>query len=305
MSDLLENNSELAYLRERGALLNEALASQSVLEIEMRSLKDFIYTIFDAVPHVHFVYDVEPNQVFRASAMNPFAAAISGISVEQWIGKTPEEILSPDEAEFILARLNECIVTGNPVEYDQRFDFPSGEIWAFHVLSPIKNVQGAIIKIVGTAFDITQRKRQELANKATQEKQAIMLAQQAETLLELSTPLLMIDMNIAIMPLIGTIDSRRAMNIMERMLTGIAARSIQVVIIDITAILMVDTQVADALIRASHAAKLLGATVILTGIQPEVAQMMIELGVDLQGILTRSSLQSGIQTALTTRTSAR
>ena len=104
MSDLLENSAELAHLRDRVARLDEALANQSALETEIRSLKDFIYAIFDALPHIHFVYDVEPNQVFRTSAMNPFAAALSGIPAEQWIGTTPEEILSPDEAEFILVR---------------------------------------------------------------------------------------------------------------------------------------------------------------------------------------------------------
>lgn len=69
-------------------------------------------------------------------------------------------------------------------------------------------------------------------------------------------------------------------------------------IIDITGVAVVDTQVADAMLRAAQAIKLLGARVILTGIRPEVAQTLVSLGVDLSGIVTRSTLQSGIAEAL-------
>jgi rsbT co-antagonist protein RsbR len=96
------------------------------------------------------------------------------------------------------------------------------------------------------------------------------------------------------MPLIGSVDSRRAQQVIETLLQGIAASGAQVAILDITGVPVVDTQVADALIRAAQAVKLLGAQVVLTGIRPEVAQTLVGLGTDLRGIVTRSSLQSGI-----------
>ena len=68
-------------------------------------------------------------------------------------------------------------------------------------------------------------------------------------------------------------------------------------IIDITGVPVVDTQVASALLRAAQAVRLLGARVILTGVRPEVAQILVGLGVDLRGIITRSTLQSGIADA--------
>jgi anti-anti-sigma regulatory factor len=85
---------------------------------------------------------------------------------------------------------------------------------------------------------------------------------------------------------------------MDSLLQGIAANHAQIAIIDITGVPVVDSQVADALVRAARAVRLLGARVVLTGIRPEVAQTLVGLGIDLSGIVTRGSLQSGIAYAL-------
>jgi anti-anti-sigma factor len=104
-----------------------------------------------------------------------------------------------------------------------------------------------------------------------------------------------------VMPLIGTIDSTRAQQIMETLLASLAAYGTQVVILDITGVSIIDTMVANALIEAAHAARLLGAQVMLTGIRPEVAQTLVGLGVDLRGIRTHSTLDRGIAAALRAR----
>ncbi len=100
------------------------------------------------------------------------------------------------------------------------------------------------------------------------------------------------------MPLIGAIDSARAQQIMETLLEGVAQHRSDVVILDITGVQVVDTQVANALLQAAQAVKLLGAQVILTGIRPHIAQTLVSLGVDLRGIVTRSTLQTGVAYAL-------
>lgn len=117
---------------------------------------------------------------------------------------------------------------------------------------------------------------------------------QAVAIQELSTPLIPISEGVLVMPLIGTIDSTRAQQVMERLLTGIAETQSHTVILDITGVAVVDTQVANALTRAAHAARLLGACVVLTGIRPEVAQTLVGLGTNLQQIITQSTLQAGI-----------
>jgi len=106
-----------------------------------------------------------------------------------------------------------------------------------------------------------------------------------------------------IMPLIGSIDSARAQQVLETLLEGVVRARARTAIIDITGVPVVDTQVADALLRAARAAGLLGARVVLTGISPEVAQTLVQLGADLSRITTKATLQSAVADAL--RTAAR
>lgn len=148
------------------------------------------------------------------------------------------------------------------------------------------------------ARDISERKRDEDERLALQNQ--IISAQQA-ALRELSTPLIPIAEGVVVMPLIGSLDSARAQQVIETLLEGVATSHAAVAILDITGVAVVDTQVANALLRAAQAVRLLGARVVLTGIKPEVAQTLVNLGADMSSIVTRSSLQSGIAYALQQR----
>jgi CheY-like chemotaxis protein/anti-anti-sigma regulatory factor len=117
---------------------------------------------------------------------------------------------------------------------------------------------------------------------------------QAAMLEELSTPLIPLSDAVVIMPLVGTIDSKRAEQILAVLSQGVVSKGARVAIIDITGVPTVDTHVASVLIRASQAVRLLGAEVVLTGIRSRVARALVELGVDLGGLVTRRSLQAGI-----------
>jgi CheY-like chemotaxis protein/anti-anti-sigma regulatory factor len=117
---------------------------------------------------------------------------------------------------------------------------------------------------------------------------------QAAMLEELSTPLIPLSDAVVIMPLVGTIDSKRAEQILAAVTQGVVSKGARVAIIDITGVPTVDTHVASVLIRASQAVRLLGAEVVLTGIRSRVARALVELGVDLGGLVTRGSLQAGI-----------
>lgn len=147
------------------------------------------------------------------------------------------------------------------------------------------------------ARDMSALKRAEEALRQSMLQEEIIRGQ-AAALAELSTPLIPISSKIVVMPLIGTMDSRRAQQVIETLLKGIAASGAQTAILDITGVAVVDTQVANALVRAAHAVQLLGAQVVLTGIRPEVAHTLVGLGADLGGIVTRGSLQSGIAYAV-------
>jgi rsbT co-antagonist protein RsbR len=162
---------------------------------------------------------------------------------------------------------------------------------------PLLDEQGQVMNAVGLFQDITERQgavaalRQLLADEAT-------IKAQAAALRELSTPLIPISERAVVMPLIGAVDAARAQEIMETLLAGVATHRADVAIVDITGVSVVDTQVANALLQAARAVRLLGAQVVLTGIRPEVAQTLVGLGVELQGLVTRSTLQSGIAYAL-------
>lgn len=166
--------------------------------------------------------------------------------------------------------------------------------------APILDQHGKVIYAMAAFMDITERRRAEQALRQTMLQEEIIRAQ-ASALEELSTPFIPISDHAMVMPLIGSLDSRRAQQVIDTLLQGIAANHAQIAIVDITGVAVVDSQVANALIQAAQAVRLLGAQIMLTGIRPEVAQTLVGLGVDLSGIITRSSLQSGIAYALKRR----
>lgn len=121
---------------------------------------------------------------------------------------------------------------------------------------------------------------------------------QKSALQELSAPLIPVFDEIGVMPLIGTIDTERAKLIMENLLNGVIEHRCQVVLIDITGVPVVDTMVAHHIIQAAEAVRLVGADCILVGIRPEIAQTIVNLGIELGNFPTKSTLKKGIQTAL-------
>lgn len=133
---------------------------------------------------------------------------------------------------------------------------------------------------------------------AARQQQEEVIQAQAAALNELSTPLIPVSDTVVVMPLVGAVDSRRANQVMENLLNGITERNAEIAILDITGVAVVDTQVANGLIRAAQAVNLVGARIVLTGIRPEVAQTLVGLGVDLSRIVTRSTLQDGISYAM-------
>jgi len=115
---------------------------------------------------------------------------------------------------------------------------------------------------------------------------------------ELSTPILQLWDDVLALPVIGTVDTGRSADIMERLLTEVTQRQSRFVILDITGVEVVDTRTADHFIKVIKAAELLGATCLLTGIRPAVAQTLVDLGVDLSSIATLRNLQEGLKHCL-------
>ena len=124
------------------------------------------------------------------------------------------------------------------------------------------------------------------------------IRQQRADMLELSTPVIKVWDKILTLPIIGTLDSRRAQMMMEALLHKIVETGSTVAILDITGVRTMDTLVANHLIKTVTAARLMGARCILTGVSPAIAQTMVQLGIDLSEITTRAQMSEGIRLAL-------
>ncbi|GAA2218511.1 STAS domain-containing protein [Micromonospora olivasterospora] len=138
-----------------------------------------------------------------------------------------------------------------------------------------------------------------------------LIADQAEQLLELSTPVVKIWEGVVAVPLVGTLDSARAQVVMERLLQTLVDTSSPYAIIDITGVPAVDTQVAQHILKTVVAARLMGADCIISGIRPQIAQTIVALGIEFGDIATKASLADALRHVLrlngveTTRAAAR
>jgi rsbT co-antagonist protein RsbR len=128
-------------------------------------------------------------------------------------------------------------------------------------------------------------------------EQRRMVVRQQEAMLELSTPVLQFRERLLLLPIVGLIDSQRAQQLTEQLLRAIRDQRALVVVVDITGVVAVDSAVANHLMHTVEAARLMGATVIVTGVSAEVAQTLVTLGIELGKLNTVGDLQGGIDAA--------
>lgn len=152
--------------------------------------------------------------------------------------------------------------------------------------SQLRDKKGEIIGTVGYTKDMRDRMALEAE-----------LKEKVRMMMELSTPVTQVWDGILTLPLIGTIDTSRAKQIMEELLKKIVETQASIVILDITGVPIVDTMVANNLIKTVQAAALIGARCLLVGISPQIAQTLVHLGINLSSIETCATLRSGLQKA--------
>jgi rsbT co-antagonist protein RsbR len=278
---------QLAALQQRIADLERALHAAE----QRAQLYEAIVQQLPISISVWHLEEPDDPRSFRLIVANPFNQQTAGFDVGAQAGRLLVEVFPgvPEEIPHLYAdvlRVGQPRYLGEITAPDE--DEQLGGVTMTIQAIPMQNQHLCLI-----VENITERKRAEEVLRQSIAQEETIRAQQA-ALAELSTPLIPISEQVMVMPLVGAVDSRRAQQVLTALLEGIASSRAQVAILDITGVAVVDTQVADALIRAAQAVKLLGAQVVLTGIRPEVAQTLVGLGADLSGIITRSSLETGI-----------
>ena len=156
------------------------------------------------------------------------------------------------------------------------------EVWLQASYNPIFDEDGRLLKVVKFALDITD----EVQNRSL-------------AMLEMSTPVAKIWEGVLFAPIVGIVDSRRSRDIMNKALSSIVDNRAHTLMLDIGGVGVVDTAVANHLIKIAKAAVLMGCKTIISGISPAIAQTITELGIDMGAVRTTSTIESALREAIT------
>jgi len=184
---------------------------------------------------------------------------------------------TPSETAAFIFSLKEPLFTTLRLEFARDADALGTETWT---TTRLLDALGLF------AAEVYQKGREEV------------IARQQQEMLELSTPVVELWEGILALPLIGTLDSSRTQVVMESLLEKIVSTGAGIAIIDITGVPTVDTLVAQHLLKTVAAARLMGAECLISGIRPQIAQTIVHLGVELQGVVTKATLADAFAVAL-------
>ncbi len=236
--------------------------------------------------------------------LNPIWSQVLGYTEDELRARPFIDFVHPEDREATLAAAAQLSTGRDVVSFANRYRTSSGD---YRWIEWMSTADREARLIYAVARDVTSRKRAEEALRASEQRAAELLVQlqernlalqrQADALRELATPVIPLAEGVIAMPLVGEIDPTRAHQIMDSLLVGVAAARVGVAIIDITGVRQLDRNGAQALLRAAQAVELLGATAVLTGIRPGIARMLVELGINLDTLITRSTLREGISFA--------
>lgn len=249
--------------------------------------QEMLQSLLDNAPNMIIV-------VSRDGTIQYINRTVNGFDGGDVVGTNQFDYINEEYKEVVRETIEQVFSTGKPGQYVIEGTGADGGIsWYSTFVGPIKN-NGEVVAVSLFVTDISDRKKAEEDLKKTQER---LLSQQSQAILELSTPVIQIWDEILVLPLIGTVDTARAQQIIENLLDSIVTSQASVAIIDITGVPVVDTKVADHFIKTIEAAKMLGTEVILTGVSPYNALTLVKMGVDLGRITTKGTLQTGLKLA--------
>lgn len=294
-STRIDTSRRLGELRRLAHHFNMMASELQQHEHSLREAESRYRLLVEQVPAVIYTIAFNP---LRLTYVSPRIESLLGVAANELIAQENawQHYIHPDDRDRVLQSFQRMLDQTRPGSSEKSGSFRAEYrlqtrdgwgVWVRDDAEIIFDEKGNPQSLQGTLVDISEQKQAE----------EVILAQ-AATLRKLSTPLLHISEGVLLMPLVGTIDTQRASLMMETVLQGVEQQGARVVLLDITGVAVVDSQVAQAFIQIANAIQLLGARVILTGIRPEVAQTIVNLGLDLSSITSHGTLQSGIAHAL-------
>jgi PAS domain S-box-containing protein len=252
-----------------------ALGSEESFRLLVESVKDYAIIMLDTAGHV--------------VSWNAGAERFKGYRPSEIIGKHfscfyPSEAIQRGVPE---QELRAAAAEGRFESEGWRVRKDGKQFWANVIITALRDHDGKLRGFAKVTRDLTERKQAEER-----------IQQQSKEIMELSTPVMQVWQGVVVAPLIGSLDSLRTQQFMERLLSRIVETNSPVALVDIMGVPTIDTQTAQHLIETISAVRLLGAQVVLTGVRPAIAQTLVHLGIDLTDIITRSSLGAGLKVAL-------
>jgi PAS domain S-box-containing protein len=256
----------------------------------------------------------------RVTTWNKAAERIKGYRADEIVGRHFSIFYCPEDVEAGKPQheLKAAAEEGRFEDEGWRVRKDGSRFWANVVVTALRDASGRLRAFGKITRDLSERKTVdddlrrmqtelearvkkrtgELARSNDSLKGELARRQQAEEAIRaLSTPVLPVRERLLILPLIGIVDSNRALQLTEQLLTSIRTFRAKAVVIDITGVPVVDSRVANHLLQTVEAARLMGAMVIVTGISPEIAQTLVRIGIDLSRLLTRTDLMGGLEEA--------
>lgn len=268
-----------------GALLvHREVTERARLAAAHREAEERLQSLIGLMPDGYWDWDLVTGKVFMSQrwceSLGYTQAELPPV-VDTWIA-----LIHPEDA----ARVNEALeahltrrTDTYQVEYRPRMKDGTYR-WQLDRGRVIRwSEDGKPLQMVGIDINIHERKLAELT-----------INEQARRITEMSTPLIPITDDVVVVPLIGVIDSTRAQRLLASVLTGVQQRGAKVAILDITGVTDMDAHVVAVLHQVAKAVQLLGARVVLTGIRPEIATLLVRLEIDWGQIVVRGNLQAGI-----------
>jgi rsbT co-antagonist protein RsbR len=292
-SEVDELKKELEQLRQRNADLEARVAD----DLAAREAPSWLHRTLDSADIGIWDWDITLDKVTWTEAIY----RINGLTRAEFDGslKGVEDKTLEEDRAVLAARIKHSLTTGEPYSIEYRVVRPDGEIrWLSGRGLAMFDERGKPYRMAGTVVDATDRKREEAEALAMQRQ---IIDAQREALRELGAPIIPLADRTLAVPLIGLLSRERAQQVNEVLLNAVRERAARVVLLDLTGVPSIDISAAQALVSSAHAVRLLGAQVVLTGIKPQVAQTLVELGVDMQTFVIKADLQSGIEYAASAR----